>query len=73
LNGSVVAISPNSGVVVHSFEFEGSNGSIPEAGVVQGADGKLYGTTIGGGVVGGAQQPSGTVWTLAELRSTRSA
>jgi hypothetical protein len=38
--------------------------------VVQGADGKICGTTIGGGVVSDNQQPSGTVWVLdAGLRA----
>jgi uncharacterized repeat protein (TIGR03803 family) len=63
-SGSVMAISPSSGAAVRSFEFEGTNGSLPEAGVVQAADGKFYGTTTAGGVVSGSQQPSGTVWTL---------
>jgi len=63
-NGRVLAISPDSGAVVKSFLFRGANGSLPMASVVQAADGKLYGTTEGGGVVGGGEQPSGTVWTL---------
>jgi uncharacterized repeat protein (TIGR03803 family) len=63
-NGLVLAFSPATGAVVHNFAFDGSNGSIPEAGVVQGADGKIYGTAALGGVVGGGQQPSGTVWVL---------
>jgi len=63
-NGSVVAISPTTGAVVQNIKFEGPNGSLPEAGIVQGADGKLYGTTAGGGIVGGGQQASGTVWVV---------
>ena len=69
-NGSVFVISPSTGQIVKTFEFDGPNGSLPEAGVVQGADGKIYGTTIGGGVVSDNQQPSGTVWVLdAGLRA----
>jgi uncharacterized repeat protein (TIGR03803 family) len=63
-NGAVFALSLSSGAVVHNFQFEGTNGSIPEAGVVQGADGKIYGTAALGGTVGGGQQASGTVWVL---------
>jgi hypothetical protein len=63
-SGRVLAISPDSGAVVRSFEFEGANGSLPMASVVQAADGRFYGTTEGGGTVSGGQQPSGTVWTL---------
>ena len=63
-NGRVLAISPDTGAVVRSVPFRGANGSLPMASVVQAADGKFYGTTEGGGVVGVGQQPSGTVWTL---------
>ena len=58
-NGAVVAFSPSTGAVVHDFQFNGANGSIPLGSVVQGADGKLYGTADGGGQVG-----RGTVWVL---------
>jgi len=63
-NGSVIAFSPVDGTVVHDFSFGGPNGSLPEAGVIQGADGKIYGTTAGGGTVATGQAPSGTVWNL---------
>jgi hypothetical protein len=63
-NGTLIAISPTTGAVVEQFGFDGTNGSIPEASVVQAADGKLYGTAIGGGAVNGGQQASGTVWVL---------
>jgi uncharacterized repeat protein (TIGR03803 family) len=63
-NGSVIAFSPVDGSVLHNFSFVGSNGSLPEAGVIQGADGKIYGTTAGGGTVTAGQAPSGTVWNL---------
>lgn len=61
---SVVAISPADGSVLKSFPFNGANGSFPDAPVVQAAEGKLYGTAVGGGIVSGGQQASGTVWTL---------
>jgi len=63
-NGSVIAMSPVNGAVVQNFSFHGANGSIPEAGVIQGADGKIYGTAIGGGTLSGGKAPSGTVWSL---------
>jgi uncharacterized repeat protein (TIGR03803 family) len=63
-DGVVVAMSPTTGAVVHSFFFDGTNGGLPEDGVIQGADGKIYGTAILGGVVSGDQQASGTVWVL---------
>jgi len=63
-NGSVIGMSPANGAVVQSFSFEGANGSIPEAGVIQGSDGKIYGTTIGGGTLSDGKAPSGTVWSL---------
>jgi hypothetical protein len=63
-NGAVFALSPTTGAVVHQFEFDGTNGQIPEAGVIQAADGKLYGTAGLGGVVAGNQQASGTIWVL---------
>lgn len=62
-NGILVGLSP-AGAVVHDFQFDGTNGSLPEAGVLQAADGKLYGTTIGGGLVSAGKQPSGTIWVL---------
>jgi hypothetical protein len=63
-DGVVVAMSPTTGAVVHSFSFDGTNGGLPEDGVIQGADGKIYGTATLGGVVSGNQQPTGTVWVL---------
>ena len=63
-NGIVVALSPATGAIVHQFQFEGNNGATPEASVVQGADGKIYGTATAGGVVSGNLAASGTVWVL---------
>lgn len=62
-NGNVIAFSTSDGSVVNNFSFGGTNGSLPEAGVIQGADGKIYGTTVGGGTVAKGV-PSGTVWNL---------
>jgi uncharacterized repeat protein (TIGR03803 family) len=44
---------------VHTFEL--TDGLEPEATLLQGADGNLYGTTIGGGTKGG----SGTIFTMS--------
>jgi uncharacterized repeat protein (TIGR03803 family) len=63
-NGVVVAMSPSTGAVVQSFSFGGTNGSGPEAGVIQGTDGKIYGTAIGGGTIANGNVASGTVWSL---------
>ncbi len=63
-DGIVVAMSPDSGAVLQQFPFTGPDGSLPEAGVLQGADGKIYGTTIGGGTLPNGEAPSGTVWSL---------
>jgi uncharacterized repeat protein (TIGR03803 family) len=43
-NGTVFRITTN-GVLVWSFSFANTNGSDPQAGLVQGTDGKLYGVT----------------------------
>lgn len=63
-NGTVVAMSPDTGAVLQRFLFDGPNGSLPEGGVLQGADGKIYGTTIGGGTLTNGKAPSGAVWVL---------
>src|SRR5262249_50672743 len=63
-DGRVIAFSPTDGSVLHSFPFRGSTGALPEAGVLQGADGKIYGSAAGGGTVAKGQAASGTVWNL---------
>ena len=62
-NGSVFVISPQDGAVVHTFPFDDSNGSQPLSSVIQGADGKIYGTAELGGVVSQGFG-DGTVWSL---------
>ena len=63
-SGCVIAMSPGSGAVVQNHPFLGTDGSVPEAGVIQGADGKIYGTATGGGTVAPGKAASGTVWAL---------
>jgi uncharacterized repeat protein (TIGR03803 family) len=47
-NGTVFKITP-AGVLTTLFTFNGANGQIPYANLVQGGDGNLYGTTQFGG------------------------
>lgn len=42
--GTIFAITPN-GAPVNTISFSGTNGATPTQGVIQGKDGKLYGTT----------------------------
>jgi uncharacterized repeat protein (TIGR03803 family) len=50
-NGSVYRIDP-SGSLATIHLFNGSDGAGPDAGLIQGTDGNLYGTTVGGGSAG---------------------
>lgn len=50
--GTVFRMSP-AGVVTVIYNFDGTNGGVPWAGVVQATDGNFYGTTTGGGSGGG--------------------
>jgi uncharacterized repeat protein (TIGR03803 family) len=52
-NGTVFKLTP-SGTETVSYSFAGgsSDGANPEAGVIQGSDGNLYGTTLQGGASG---------------------
>lgn len=49
--GTVYRCSPSDGSfeVIHNFEYSGVDGFEPEGGLVLGSDGRLYGTTLGGG------------------------
>src|SRR4030095_451962 len=58
--GTVFRITPG-GVLTPLVSFEGINGASPVAGLVQGVDGNLYGTTFEGG--GG---DGGTIFRLIE-------
>jgi uncharacterized repeat protein (TIGR03803 family) len=56
--GTVFKLGTNGGLTT-LISFDGTNGSSPEAGLIQGADGNLYGTTAMGGTNG-----HGTVFRL---------
>ena len=47
------------------WSFNGTNGAVPEATLVQGRDGALYGTTIGGGTNDLANGGRGTVFRIS--------
>jgi len=46
--GTVFAITPG-GTLIMLHTFDGTDGSSPQAGLIQAADGNFYGTTVGGG------------------------
>jgi uncharacterized repeat protein (TIGR03803 family) len=60
-NGAVFKLSTNGGgdTLLYSFTDTGGDGAVPNAGLVQGTDGALYGTTTSGGT-----NDYGTVFTL---------
>jgi len=64
--GSVFSINPQNGAVLQTFVFDGANGSLPEVGVIQAADGTFVGTTeLAGTISGGSNEfADSTVWTL---------
>src|SRR5262249_41767337 len=59
-NGGTVFKATIDGTFTNLVSFNGSNGASPQAGLMQGADGNLYGTTYGGGVYG-----DGTVFAIS--------
>lgn len=65
--GTIFSLGTN-GVLTTLVSFHGTNGAVPEAGLVQGTDGSFYGTTAAGGPFWG-QGPMGngygTVFKLA--------
>jgi uncharacterized repeat protein (TIGR03803 family) len=62
--GSMTALSPQNGLIVRSFSFDGANGSQSYGPMIQGKDGTLYGTTYGGGTVS-TGMPDGVVFSLS--------
>jgi len=71
-NGTVFKMTP-AGALTTLVNFDGTNGSGPQAGLVQGSDGNFYGTTSGSGSGGGTvfkMTPAGTLTTLVNFDST---
>jgi uncharacterized repeat protein (TIGR03803 family) len=78
-NGTVFQMTP-AGALTTLVSFNGSNGSYPAAGLVQGSDGNLYGTTsqggdlsVNGGTGGGTvfkMTPAGLLTTLVVFNGT---
>ena len=62
--GGVLTLSPQQGTVLQTFSFNGLDGGLPDSRLVQGADGKIYGTATRGGVVGNGLTADGTVFSL---------
>ncbi|MGB8890139.1 MAG: choice-of-anchor tandem repeat GloVer-containing protein [Candidatus Korobacteraceae bacterium] len=76
--GTVIELSPNgtggwNETVLHSFNFNGSDGAFPQGSLIFDAANNLYGTTEGGGIhsAGTAFQltPNGGGWTEKVLHS----
>jgi hypothetical protein len=62
-SGSLISISPN-GKHLQTIAFDGANGSLPDAPLVQGSDGRLFGVTELGGSVQQGDVASGVVFTM---------
>ncbi len=65
--GTVFRVTP-AGVLTTLVSFNGANGNSPQAPLIQGSDGNLYGTTTYGGPSGGGTvfkvTPDGALRTL---------
>jgi len=75
-NGTVYQVTP-AGALSTMVYFNGTNGSYPTAGLVQGSDSNFYGTTVGGGAsgVGTVFQvtPAGVLTTLISFSKSNGA
>jgi uncharacterized repeat protein (TIGR03803 family) len=75
-NGTVYQMTP-AGMLTTLVSFNGTNGSYPAAGLVQGSDGNFYGTTVSGGAGGLGTvfrvTPAGVLTTLVSFGKTNGA
>ena len=62
-NGAVVSITPN-GKPLQVISFDGTNGSLPDAPLVQSSDGRFFGVTMEGGSAPQGDVASGVIFTL---------
>ena len=62
-NGAVVQITPN-GKPLQVISFDGTNGSLPDAPLVQSSDGRFFGVTMEGGSAPQGEVGSGVIFTL---------
>jgi uncharacterized repeat protein (TIGR03803 family) len=71
--GTVFKITPG-GTLTNVYEFSGTDGRDPAAGLVQGSDGSFYGTTWGGGAAEDGTifkiTPNGSLTTLYDFAGT---
>ncbi len=56
------SITPT-GTLLQNIAFSGTNGSMPTS-MIQGSDGKLYGTTYSGGLDSHGNKASGAVFSI---------
>jgi hypothetical protein len=63
LQGEVISLSPN-GKHLRTVKFDGTNGADPDAPLIQGSGGRLFGVTQAGGTVQQGDVASGVVFTL---------
>jgi uncharacterized repeat protein (TIGR03803 family) len=71
--GTVFKITP-SGTLTTLYQFSGTDGALPNAGLVQGSDGNFYGTTVEGGAHdGNGCPPTGGLWHSLQNHSKRRA
>jgi len=59
-----------SGTLTTLFSFDGADGEAPQAALVQGRNGELYGTTALGGASAACEDGCGTVFSLQKFSST---
>ncbi len=61
--GTVFRLTPG-GILTTLHSFDGTDGYVPAAAMVQGTDGSFYGTTVNGGTGGSCQYGCGTLFKI---------